>query len=295
MIEGQEGVTWEQWLALAEACERSGLEGLFRSDHYAPLEGGSGLGSLDAWAVLAALAARTERIRLGTLVSPVTFRHPSVLARNAVTVDHVSGGRVELGLGAGWNEEEHRAFGFDFPALPTRMSMLEQQLEVVTRQLAEASPAPVQRPRPPIVLGGHAGPRSLRLAVRYADEYNVNFVSPDECAARRARLRTACERAGRDPSTIRLSLMTGCMVGRDRAEMLERVRARLRVTGRAGDAERYARDSVDHQIIGTVEEAVQQLRAYEAAGVERAYLQHLAHEDVEMVELLGAEVAPAVA
>ena len=295
MIEGQEGVEWEHWLALAAACERSGLEGLFRSDHYLSGFGHNERGTLDAWATLAALAARTERIRLGTLVSPVTFRHPSVLAKNAITVDHVSGGRVEVGLGAGWNENEHEAFGFDFPDLRTRMDMLAEQLEVVTRQWAEVRPKPIQQPRPPVILGGGAGPRSLDLAVRFADEYNTNFVSPEECARRRRLVDEACERGRRDPRSIRFSLMTACMVGTDRAETLERVRARLRVTGRDDDPEGYLRDRADHQVIGTVEEVVAKLRAYEEAGVERVMLQHLDHEDVAMVELLGTEVAPALA
>src|ERR671930_2129854 len=129
MVEGQEDVTWEQWLALARACEEHGLEGLFRSDHYAPISGPPERGSLDAWTTLAGLAARTSRIRLGTLVSPVTFRHPSELAKVALTVDHVSGGRVELGLGAGWNEREHAAFGFRFPETRERMALLEEQLQ----------------------------------------------------------------------------------------------------------------------------------------------------------------------
>src|ERR671918_2375900 len=137
MIEGQEGVSWEEWLALALACEEHGLEGLFRSDHYHSLDPGPDLGSLDAWTTLAALAARTERIRLGTLVSPATFRHPSVLAKSAVTVDHVSGGRVELGLGAGWHDGEHRAYGFEFPPTATRMARLAEQLEIVTRSWTE--------------------------------------------------------------------------------------------------------------------------------------------------------------
>src|SRR5919197_335681 len=131
MIEGQEGVTWEQWLALADACERHGIEGLFRSDHYYSGIGGAPKPCLDAWATLAALAARTERIRLGTLVSPVTFRHPAELAKVAVTVDHVSNGRVELGLGAGWNVREHEAFGFPFPETKERMDVLAEQLEIV--------------------------------------------------------------------------------------------------------------------------------------------------------------------
>src|SRR5207302_5711338 len=131
MIEGQEGVTWEQWVALAEACEAHGLEGLFRSDHYLSTIGSAGKPCLDAWATLAALAARTSRIRLGTLVSPVTFRHPAELAKVALTVDHISGGRVELGLGAGWNEREHAAFGFPFPETRERMTLLEEQLQVI--------------------------------------------------------------------------------------------------------------------------------------------------------------------
>src|SRR5215207_6584948 len=187
MVEGQNGVTWDQWLALADAAERSGLEGLFRSDHYTSM--GDEPGALDAWATLAALAARTSRIRLGTMVSPVTFRHPSVLAKMVVTVDHVSGGRAELGLGAGWHEGEHRAYGFEFPPTPTRMERLAEQLELVTRSWTEdavsfqgrhyrvqdlrALPKPVQRPRPTLLVGGGAGPKSLALAARFADEYNT--------------------------------------------------------------------------------------------------------------------------
>ena len=196
MIEGQEDVTWDQWLALAGACEEHGLEGLFRSDHYESVMGMRERGSLDAWATLAALAARTSRIRLGTLVSPATFRHPSVLAKNVATVDHVSGGRVELGLGAGWHEGEHRAYGFEFPPTPTRMERLAEQLEIVTRSWTEdafsfqgrhyqvqdlrALPKPVQRPRPTLLVGGGAGPKSLGLAARWADEYNTTGVPLEE-------------------------------------------------------------------------------------------------------------------
>src|SRR3954451_15424610 len=136
MIEGQEGVTWTQWVALAQAAERAGIEALFRSDHYSTVTGRAG-GSLDAWTTLAGLAAVTERLRLGTLVSPVTFRHPSVLARAVVTVDQISGGRVELGMGAGWMEQEHRAFGFPFPAYEERAAMLAEQIEIVPRQWTE--------------------------------------------------------------------------------------------------------------------------------------------------------------
>jgi len=308
MIEGQEDVTWQHWLALAAACERGGFEGLFRSDHYLSVFGSEQRESLDAWATLAGLAARTERIRLGTLVSPVTFRHPSVLAKSVATVDHISGGRVELGLGAGWNEREHAAFGFPFPELAARMELLAEQLELAVRQWTEdnvsfagrhhsldgltANPKPLQQPRPPLILGGRAGRRSLALAVRFADEYNVIFATPEECAEFRGRVESACEQAGREP--LRFSLMTACVVGSDRADLVKRARGRLEVTGEKADPERYVRERAGGKVLGTVDEVVEQLHAYEKAGVDRVFLQHLAHHDIEMVELIAAEVLPAL-
>jgi len=215
MIEGQEGVTWEQWVALARACERHGFDALFRSDHYVSFGHPTEWGSLDAWATLAALSPATERIRLGTMVSPVTFRHPSELAKAVVTADHASGGRVELGMGAGWFEGEHRAYGFAFPPGKERYRMLEEQVEIVHRlwdrdeeavtfqgqhyrlQDCHALPKPVQDPHPPLILGGGAGPRAARLAAHWADEYNMNFVSADDVRAGRERLGAACEAIGR--------------------------------------------------------------------------------------------------
>jgi F420-dependent oxidoreductase-like protein len=238
MVEGQEDVSWDEWLALADACERAGLEGLFRSDHYLSVIGRRERASHDAIATLAALAARTERIRLGTLVSPVTFRHPSVLAKSVATIDHVSGGRVELGLGAGWNEGEHAAYGFDFPRLGTRMELLEEQLEIVHRLWTEGSvtfagrhyrledcpalPKPLQQPRPPLILGGSAKARAVALAVRLADEYNTLLASIDDCRERKSVLVEACESAGRDPATLPLTLMATCVVGEDGGQVLER-------------------------------------------------------------------------
>jgi F420-dependent oxidoreductase-like protein len=305
MIEGQEDVTFEQWLGLAGACEEHGLEGLFRSDHYGSVMGMRERGSLDAWATLAALAARTSRIRLGTLVSPVTFRHPSVLAKNVVTVDHVSVGRVELGLGAGWNVGEHRAYGFAMPPTATRIEILAEQLEIVHRSWTEeafsfdgahyrledlrALPKPLQRPHPTLLVGGSGGPRSLVLAARFADEYNTVGVTAEELRRRRERLEAAWRDAGRDPGTVRLSLMTACMVGRDRAEVAERVRRVVAATG-GGDAEAMLADPPPHWLIGTAEELVERLRSLEAAGVTRVMLQHLAHDDLDMIAVLG-EVA----
>ena len=305
MVEGQEDVTWEQWLGLATACEEHGLEGLFRSDHYESVMGMRERGSLDAWTTLAALAARTSRVRLGTLVSPATFRHPSVLAKSVVTVDQVSGGRVELGLGAGWHEREHRAYGFEFPETRIRMARLAEQLEIVTRSWTEDSfsftgqhyrvedlralPKPVQRPRPTLLVGGGAGPRSLALAARYADEYNTTGVPLEELPDRRRRLEEAWRDAGRDPGTARLSVMTTCVVGHDRAEVTERVRRVLAVTGRDGPADEVI-DQRPNWVLGTVDQVATRLRDLEAAGVRRVMLQHLDHADTDMVAVLG-EVA----
>jgi F420-dependent oxidoreductase-like protein len=310
MVEGQEDVTWEQWQALAAACEEHGLEGLFRSDHYQSVMGRRERGSLDAWATLAALAARTSRLRLGTLVSPATFRHPSVLAKNVVTVDHVSGGRVELGLGAGWNEDEHRAYGFEMPPTATRMAILAEQLEIVHRSWTEeafsfagahyrlddlrALPKPLQRPHPTLLVGGGAGPRSVALAARFGDEYNTGLVSVEECRRRRGRVEAAWQEAGRDPATVRFSLMTTCVVGRDRGELLERVAAMQAVTGGGGDPEALLAAPPPHWLIGTADELVERLRVLEQAGVTRVMLQHLAHDDVDMVAVLG-EVAATLA
>ena len=308
MVEGQEDVTWDQWVALARACEEHGLEGLFRSDHYLSVFTDPARGSLDAWATLAGLAAITERIRLGTLVSPVTFRHPSVLAKQVVTVDHISGGRVELGLGAGWHVPEHRAYGFDYPDDRARMELLAEQLEVVHRSWSEAPltfegrhyrlegldalPRPVQNPHPPLIVGGHAGRRSAALAATWADEYNTVSATPDECAARRRRVVEAWEAEGRDPATLRFSLMTGAIVGEDRAEVLERARAVMAVTRETGDPDAFLRARADTWVVGTTDEARRRLDDLEAAGVVRVMLQHLATDDPGMVATLGRLASP---
>lgn len=309
MVEGQEGVTWDQWRALAAACDRGGLDALFRSDHYNGLLGDETRDATDAWAVLSALAAVTERVRLGTLVSPVTFRHPSVLAKMVATVDHVSGGRVELGLGAGWNQREHEAYGFAFPALDVRLSMLEEQAEIVRRSWTDevvdfagthyrlagvrAVPRPVQTP-PPLIVGGSAGRRSAAIAAGFADEYNTLGADDDELVARFARLDAVCEAAGRDPATLRRSLMTGCVVGTDRDEVRRRAAAVLARIGRDGDPDAFLAEHAGRWIVGSVEAVRDRLGRLGELGVDRVMLQHLAHDDVEMVDLIGAELVPAV-
>ncbi len=277
MIEGQEGVTWEQWLALAHAAEDAKLEGLFRSDHYRSIVRGDPAGSLDAWATLAGLAAATTKLRLGTMVSPVTFRRVSVLAKLVTTVDHISNGRVELGIGAGWFESEHEAYGFKFLTTKERLDELDRQLEELTRQWTDATdiwPKPVQQPHPPIIVGGTAKPRTVRAAVQWADEYNTVFASVDEARERKRVVDEAAREAGRDP--LRFSLMTGCVVGRDEAELQRRLEQFKKISG--SDAP---------PISGTVDQVVARLREYEQVGVERVMLQHLVHEDVEMVSVLG--------
>jgi alkanesulfonate monooxygenase SsuD/methylene tetrahydromethanopterin reductase-like flavin-dependent oxidoreductase (luciferase family) len=278
MVEGQEGVTWEQWLGLGEAVEAAGLDGLFRSDHYGSIHRGDPAGALDAWTTLAALAARTRRIRLGTLVSPVTFRHPSVLAKSVVTVDQISSGRVEVGIGPGWFEPEHAAYRFAFADTPVRFDEFERQLAEVTRQWSEAGdvwPKPVQQPWPPIIVGGRAKPRTVRAAARFADEYNTVVPTVEEARQRCRIVREVTREAGRAP--LRFSILVGCALGRDEAEARDRLRVWREAT------------TLDHspQLVGTVEQVAESLARYAAVGVDRAMLQHLVHEDLEMVSLVG--------
>jgi alkanesulfonate monooxygenase SsuD/methylene tetrahydromethanopterin reductase-like flavin-dependent oxidoreductase (luciferase family) len=285
MIEGQEGVTWDQWLALAQATENAGLEGLFRSDHYRSIARGDPAGSLDAWATLAALATSTTRIRLGTMVSPVTFRPVSVLAKNVVTIDHISRGRVELGIGAGWYEAEHRSYGFDFATTRERLDKLDTQLQELTRQWTSADdiwPKPYQHPRPPIIVGGRARSRTVSAAIRFADEYNTVLPTLSEVRERVTRLHAAARDAGRTP--LRFSMMISCVVGSNNAEVDRRL-ARWRAV---------AESPTERPLLcGTTDEVATALADYAEAGVERAMLQHLDHEDLEAVELFG-ELAKAL-
>jgi F420-dependent oxidoreductase-like protein len=315
MIEGQEGVTWPQWLDLASACERHAIPALFRSDHYLNLDGRHPeRGSLDAWGTLNALAAVTSTLRLGTMVSPATFRHPSVLAKLLITADHVSGGRIELGLGAGWHEREHEAHGFDFPPARVRVDILEEQLQVVfghwaqgsfsfdgehyTLRDLDAQPKPIQRPHPPLIMGGNAGPRSAALAARFADEYNTPFPTVEQVVQRRARINEACERAGREP--IPFSVMTGVVLGADTAELRDRVNRLSRASFLSrvrsdDDPEAFLADPPGAWIVGTIDQAVERLIGLREVGVSRVMCQHLLHDDLEAIELLGDQVAPRVA
>jgi F420-dependent oxidoreductase-like protein len=304
MIEGQEGVTWDDWVALASACEEHGVEALFRSDHYVSSFDETRT-VLDAWATIAGLAARTTKLQLGTLVSPVTFRHPAVLARSAATADEISGGRVVLGLGAGWMKREHEAYGFEFATSRERVARFGEQLEIVHRLLREdgvdykgtyyeLSGAPgLARPDLPILVGGSAKPGTTEPAVRFADEYNTFFATMDQIRERKQTLDDACERAGRDPATLRYSLMAPCIVGRNEREVLESARRSGARFGR--DPQQVLERYGEFGPVGTVEQVVERLKQIEDVGYERVMLQHLAHQDLDTVALIGRELAPAVA
>jgi F420-dependent oxidoreductase-like protein len=293
MIEGQEGVTWDDWCALAAACEEHGVDTLFRSDHYISQANERADVAHDAWTTLAGLAARTTTLRLGTLVSPATFRLPALLANAAATVDHIAGGRIELGLGAGWMVREHRAYGFPFPETSTRIAMFAEQLEIVHRLWTEervdfrgehyvledapAQPKPLQRPHPPLIVGGSGRRGTLEPALRFADEYNMPFASPDE-------LERVKRRVG---DRLPVSTMTGFLVGETRSDLRERARALYGRAPRDADFDAWLERYSQRAVVGSLDEVAERLHAYERAGCERVMLQHLLHTDLEPVRLIG--------
>jgi F420-dependent oxidoreductase-like protein len=307
MVEGQEGETWQDWVAIAEAVEMSGLDGLFRSDHYLSMNG-PGAQAMDAWAILAGLAGRTKRIRLGTLVSPATFRHPSVLANMVSTVDHVSDGRVELGLGAGWYEAEHRAFGFRFPPAATRFDVLEEQAEIIHRQWTEddvsfsgrhftierctARPKPMQQP-PPMIIGGSGKPRTVGVAVRFGAEYNASVFSTQQCSGLRTTLDRECERQGRDPSSLRFSAMAqNAVIGTSTADVAKKIALVQDDMGKGTGG--LLAEPVSRWFTATTADAVEQLSEWAAAGAHRVMLQHQMWSDLETIALIGQEIVPHV-
>ena len=313
MIEAQQGLSYGDQVALAKRAEANGFEAFFRSDHYASFPGESGLPTTDAWTVIAGLGRDTDRIGLGVLVSPVTFRRPGNLAKVVTTADEMSGGRVEVGLGAGWNEVEHRQLGLPFPPIKERADLLEEQLRIlhglwgepdgwsyegpsVTIQNAMFHPKPVQVPgrpvmasgiaRPRILLGGGGSPRSLRLAARWADEFNTSSLGPAKIAAVGAALDAACVAIGRDPSTITRSSMVGTLVGRDAAEVKRREKALLKAFDDGGGDD-WLEERRDRWVIGTPDEARAMVRRFADAGVERLMLQDFLPWDLDMVDAMG--------
>jgi F420-dependent oxidoreductase-like protein len=302
--EPQEGATYDQLLHVAQVTEETGFDAFFRSDHYLKIfSPDHGPGPSDAWVTLAGLARDTRRIRLGTLVTPVTFRHPGPLAISVATVDAMSGGRVELGLGTGWYDDEHAAYGIPYPPLAERFERLEEQLEIVTglwgtepgqtfsydgthHQLKDspALPKPVQRPHPPIVMGGGGPKRTPRLAAKFATEFNLPFSPIDFFKEQTDRVRAACEAIDRDPATMIFSAALVVACGTDEAEFATRATA-------------IGRDPEDlraNQLGGTVHQVLDTIGRWAEAGADRLYLQVLDLDDLDHVRLLGGEVRPRV-
>jgi len=318
MIEAQQSLSYLDQLALARRAEAAGFEAFFRSDHYASFPGPADGPSTDAWVVLAGLARETERIKLGTLVSPVTFRHPGNFVKVVTTVDEMSGGRVEVGVGAGWNEADHLPLGLAFPEIGLRADLMEDQLAILHGLWTEPDgwsydghqvrveggflrPKPVDVPgrpraangavRPRILVGGEGTPRGFRLAARYADEFNITSSSPERTTERYALLDEACRVAGRDPRTLTHSAMVATMIGRDEAEVARRRSALLQGLGvpeGGGSAWYEARKA--RWILGTPDEARAMIRRFADAGVERIMLQDFLPLDLEMVDLMGTEL-----
>ena len=300
--EPQQGASYDDLLAVAQAAERLGFDGFFRSDHYLVMGGGDGLpGPTDAWVTLAGLARDTTRLRLGTLVTSATFRLPGPLAVSVAEVDHMSGGRVELGLGAGWYEAEHRAYAIPFPSLGERFERLEEQLAIITGLWgtpagerfsytgrhyevtdSPALPKPRQQPRPPVIVGGHGPSRTPRLAATYADEFNLAFPPLEEFTEQTARVRAACEAIGRDPASLVFSAALVLCCGADDGEFERRAAA----IGREPEELR------EHGAAGTADEVVTTLARWRDAGAARMYLQVLDLSDLDHLELVAAEVAP---
>ncbi|WP_322511451.1 LLM class F420-dependent oxidoreductase [Chloroflexus sp.] len=297
MVEGQNGLTWPRWQQLAQAAENLGFVGLYRSDHFTnanPPE----KESLELWISLAWLASHTKRIEFGPLVSPVSFRHPALTARMAAAVDDLSGGRLQLGLGAGWQEREHTMFGFDLLPIEPRFQRFAEGLEVITRLLRSDTPVTwigsyyqlrdaillprPQRPGgPPIVIGGNGEKRTLALTAQYADEWNAVFVPPARFAELNAKLDELLTAAGRSRGAVRRSLMIGSVFGRNEAEVERLLAGRDRASLRARGI-----------LVGTASEIVEQIRAFAAVGVERIMVQWLDLDDLDRLEAFATQVLP---
>lgn len=305
MIEGQEGLTWERWTRLGQAAEELGYESLCRSDHLTGLSGQARRPSLDTWVSLTALAARSKRIRFGPMVCPLTFYHPAILTKMATAVDRLSGGRVDLGIGAGWNEYEHTMFGVAFPSLRERLDRLECGARVI-RALGAGQPVTLDQPYYPLlraesyplpthgrlrlVVGGRGEKRTLRIAAEFADEWNATRLDVDGFRQKREVLARHCEAVRRDPETIRRSLMVPLAIGQDSADVARRIaEARAAFPTLPEDEAGWRAASF---LAGSPDAVVESLKRWEAAGLQRVLLQMLDQEDIAALELFSRAVLP---
>ena len=302
MIEGQNGLNWPRWQRMATAVEALGFAGLYRSDHYTNANPPD-QDSLELWVSLTWLASHTRRIEFGPLVTPVSFRHPTLTARMAAALDDLSGGRLTLGLGAGWQEREHTNYGWDLLGLKERFTRFEEGLEVISNLLhsdqpvnfsgryyrlqdAILLPRPARPGGPPILIGGNGERRTLALAARYAREWNAVFIPPAELARLNARLDELLAQHGRQPGEVRRSLMTGCVFGRDDGEVQRKVEARTRGQRSADELRQRG------LVVGTAGQIVEQCARLAEAGAQRLMLQWLDLDDVDGLEALAKEVLP---
>src|SRR4029079_2820822 len=314
MLESQQGLSYGDHVAIAKRAEANGLETLFRSDHYTSFPGPTGQPTTDAWTVMAGLARDTDRIGLGVLVSPVTFRHPGSFAKVVTTVDEMSGGRIEVGVGAGWNELEHRQLGLGFPPITDRADLMEDQLAIlhglwgepdgwsydghqVTLRDADFHPKPIDvpgRPRTPIggarprlLVGGQGSPRSYRLAARYAEEFNLSSSRPAKARAPLAAVDAACVAIDRDPATLTHSTMAGVLIGRDEAELAARLTAVTDAVAAGEDEAAWIEERLERWVAGTPDQARETVRRFAAAGVRRIMLQDFLPWDLDMIDVIG--------
>jgi F420-dependent oxidoreductase-like protein len=302
MLEGQNGLNWPRFQRIAQAVEELGFVGLYRSDHYTNANPPD-KDSLELWVSLTWLAAHTERIEFGSMVSPVSFRHPTMTARMASAVDDLSNGRLHLGLGAGWQEREHTNYGWDLLDVKSRLDRFEEGLEVISRLLDSDEPVTFggkyyhvqeaillprpQRPGgPPILIGGNGPKRTLPLVARYADEWNAVFIAPDGLRERNERLDALLVENGRQPGDVRRSLMTGCIFGRNEAEVKAKLAPRNVTYEEVRQQARMA--------VGTGNQIVEQLGHWAEAGVYRVMLQWPDLDDLDGLEALANSVLPQV-
>ena len=318
MIEAQMGLSYEDQLAIVRRAESAGFEAFFRSDHYASFPGSAEQATTDAWAVLAGLARETSTIHLGALVSPVTFRHPGNFAKLVTTVDQMSGGRIEVGVGAGWNDDDHSHLGLDFPDITQRADLLEDQLallhglweedagwdydgNVIKVRSGALRPGPVQadgrprgkngRSRPRIITGSEGSPRGFRLAAKYSDEFNLSSSSPEVAREKQAQLDAACRAIGRDPKSLTRSTMAGALLGRDDAEVARRADELLASVGQeATSGIEWLNARRNRWILGTPDEARAMVQRFAEGGIERIMLQDFLPRDLEHIDLLAREL-----
>jgi len=295
MIEGQEGLNWDRWRRLCHDVEALGFASLRRSDHFFSVMGEVERDCIECWTSLALAAEWTKKIEFGPMVSPMTFRPPALLARIAASVDQLSGGRLILGVGAGWYEREHVEFGLPFLTLKGRMDLMDQGIATIKETWAKSNPKPV-RGAIPLLMGGRGEKRTLPTVAREAAEWNLQDLDRDVYSHKKQVLDGLCKEIGRDPSTIRHSVMAGYLIGRDRDELLERADKMRDIVPRLKEMSPDALLEVvkDRWFVGTPEEIVEKMRSFSELGMDLFMLQHFLLDDQDALKLLAAEVLPAL-